>query len=824
MRIVLIARILTVILAAFWLTLILSDSELPAPSADPRDACNASFPELDPCVAYVHDRIDSNRFEDLLDELSELGRAHPHQWMVPFLKGYAYASSGLDDPQRLAILHFKEADRLAKEANDPAGRARALWMLGGIEERQDRRIDEALKLYLEAAGHAETSKDDRLYFSTAWAVATSYRQLGRYEEQIDWMERGLDRIGEDGDRGYRQYALYAIGNSYRKIGDWQSSMRYLQLDLDSARRHGDEEEELMALQMLGNVQLDQDPEAAIPWFEQCAERAAKAELSGLHAHCEVMIGVALVQAGQLEGGRERLVATLDRALALAENDEEETVQGVANLLYLAEAERRLGETESALKRYEQARTKASQWNKPYFYWQVSAGLASLYLGQEKYDDALREARRGVDEVESLRGALEDEEHRIYYLRQRSNAYATLGAAIAGARPKDLDAQFEALERVHSRTLRETLEDRFDLGQAIDTPPLASVQARLGDGDVVLEYLLGEEFSLLLAITKGSAKLHRLPPRKEIEEQVERYRRVVQRPLVELDARMDPEADFRRLGGVGWKLFQTLTSPEATAIAAAKRLIIVPDKQLHRLPFGTLPSSDPALDGPVRFLAASHDLLYLPAASFLLEPGSKRADKVVVLAAGSAQRSLNLAELTQAPVELASIRRSYSADRLRVLDGSSATQRSLEAAIDGSVGTLHIIGHAVLDPQAGPEIVLSSKEPGGYELLDAAGIVAMAPTPRLVVLSACETGEGELVGGEGILGLVRAFRLSGSSRIVASLWKADDAAAAKLMGAFHSRLRDGTAPAHSLALARREVLEEGFVHPFGWGGFVLYGAD
>ena len=49
-------------------------------------------------------------------------------------------------------------------------------------------------------------------------------------------------------------------------------------------------------------------------------------------------------------------------------------------------------------------------------------------------------------------------------------------------------------------------------------------------------------------------------------------------------------------------------------------------------------------------------------------------------------------------------------------------------------------------------------------------------------------------------------------------------AAKLMGAFHSRLRDGTAPAHSLALARREVLEEGFVHPFGWGGFVLYGAN
>ena len=820
-----IARGLSLTVAVAWLTVGCSGSEPPEETpADPGEACHASFPELDPCVALVHARIDADRFGELLDELSELGRQNPREWVVPFLTGYAHAISAGDESQALAILGFRNAERLAEEAGDPVGRARALWMIGGIEERQNNRIEEALGLYLKAAEHAETARDDMLYSSTAWAVATSYRQLGRYADQIDWMKRALERIGVDGDPDYRQYALYALGNAYRKIGDWQSAMRYLEQDLDSAIRQKDTEEELMALQMLGHVQMDQDPEAAIPWLVRSSERAGQADLAALRSEFEVLIGVALVQAGRLKEGRKQLGETLDRAMALAGEDQEEEVQGVLNLLYLAEVLRRMGETEAALERYEQARAKAEQWNKPFYFWQISAGLASLYLGQGLYDDALREASRGVEEVESLRSTLEDEEHRVYYLRMRSNVYATLAAALASARPEDMDAQFDALERVHSRTLRESLRDRFDTGPVTDTPPLERIQARLGEGDVLLEYLLGEEESLLMTITSLSARLHRLPPRTVIEQAVEQYRKVLQRPLTALDARLDPEADFRRLAGPGRELFTALLQPAAESIAGAQRLIIVPDKQLHRLPFGTLPTTDLSADGPVRFLAASHDLLYLPAASFLTETTPDGGPRVVVLAPESALPELNLAELTQARAELESIRRSYPGDLLRVLEGEAATREDLQAALGDSVGTLHVIGHAVLDPLAGPRIVLPDESPGGYHLLDAEEIMAMAPTPRLVVLSACETGEGELVGGEGILGLVRAFRLSGSSQIVASLWKADDAAASELMGAFHAHLRDGDSPARSLALARRAILERGFAHPFGWGCFVLYGAD
>jgi len=72
--------------------------------------------------------------------------------------------------------------------------------------------------------------------------------------------------------------------------------------------------------------------------------------------------------------------------------------------------------------------------------------------------------------------------------------------------------------------------------------------------------------------------------------------------------------------------------------------------------------------------------------------------------------------------------------------------------------------------------------------------------------------------------VRAFTLAGSSQIVATLWTVDDAISAELMGRFHAGLRDGQDASRALWSARRGLLEQRFVHPFYWSGFVLYGAD
>ena len=70
--------------------------------------------------------------------------------------------------------------------------------------------------------------------------------------------------------------------------------------------------------------------------------------------------------------------------------------------------------------------------------------------------------------------------------------------------------------------------------------------------------------------------------------------------------------------------------------------------------------------------------------------------------------------------------------------------------------------------------------------------------EMVVLSACETALGKDIQGEGLVGITRGFMYAGASRVVASLWKVDDAATAELMGKFYEGiLKDRLRPATAL---------------------------
>jgi CHAT domain-containing protein len=96
--------------------------------------------------------------------------------------------------------------------------------------------------------------------------------------------------------------------------------------------------------------------------------------------------------------------------------------------------------------------------------------------------------------------------------------------------------------------------------------------------------------------------------------------------------------------------------------------------------------------------------------------------------------------------------------------------------------------------------------------------------ELVVLSACRTGLGRNVRGEGLVGLTRGFLYAGSKSVIASLWQVDDKATSELMGDFyHSLLKDGMSPAASLRAAKIKMLERDDRHqPYFWAAFVLQG--
>jgi CHAT domain-containing protein len=95
---------------------------------------------------------------------------------------------------------------------------------------------------------------------------------------------------------------------------------------------------------------------------------------------------------------------------------------------------------------------------------------------------------------------------------------------------------------------------------------------------------------------------------------------------------------------------------------------------------------------------------------------------------------------------------------------------------------------------------------------------------LVVLSACQTGLGKLVRGEGMVGLTRAFLYAGSRRVAVSLWEVNDLATADFMKSFYEHM-GSTSPAAALRAAKLAMIHStspAYRHPYYWATFVLTG--
>ena len=143
--------------------------------------------------------------------------------------------------------------------------------------------------------------------------------------------------------------------------------------------------------------------------------------------------------------------------------------------------------------------------------------------------------------------------------------------------------------------------------------------------------------------------------------------------------------------------------------------------------------------------------------------------------------------------------------------------------------VHFACHGVVDPvrPLRSSLVLTADDDNdGF--LTALEVLRMQIPADLAVLSACETGTGKLVGGEGIVGLTRAFMYAGTPRVLCSLWKVDDEATAALMTKFYEvwNPKDGK-PGLPTAEALRQAQEyvrtqERWKHPYYWAAWVLWG--
>ena len=141
--------------------------------------------------------------------------------------------------------------------------------------------------------------------------------------------------------------------------------------------------------------------------------------------------------------------------------------------------------------------------------------------------------------------------------------------------------------------------------------------------------------------------------------------------------------------------------------------------------------------------------------------------------------------------------------------------------------LHFATHAFFD-ESTPEqsgIVLSPANNDDDGILRVNDIAEMKLNAELVVLSACQTGLGKLVRGEGVEGLTRAFLFAGARQVAVSLWNVSDVATADFMKAFYREMKGGANPTVALRSAKLGMLRSGvaaYRNPFYWAGFVVVG--
>jgi CHAT domain-containing protein/Tfp pilus assembly protein PilF len=160
------------------------------------------------------------------------------------------------------------------------------------------------------------------------------------------------------------------------------------------------------------------------------------------------------------------------------------------------------------------------------------------------------------------------------------------------------------------------------------------------------------------------------------------------------------------------------------------------------------------------------------------------------------------------------------------------QASRETALSKDLSqyrVVHFATHGLLDNEH-PELsglVLSLVDQEGKPrdgFLNLEDVYNLTLPTDLVVLSACETGLGKQITGEGLVGLTRGFMYAGATRVVASLWKVDDVATAELMGRFYrGMLKEGLRPAAALRQAQMEMQKQKrWSDPYYWAAFTIQG--
>jgi CHAT domain-containing protein/Tfp pilus assembly protein PilF len=757
-----------------------------------------------------------------------------------------------------ALDYYAQALPLSKAVGDRAGEATTLHNIGGVYSALGE-SQKALEYYAQALSLKKAVGDRAGESTTLNNIGRVYSVLGETQKALEYYAQSLSLKKAVGDRAGEATTLNNIGSVYDDLGETQKALEYYAQALPLEKVVGARALESTTLNNIGSVYsaLGEKQKAlnyyteALPLSKVVGDRTGEAT---------TLNNIANVYRDQ--GKLEQALEQINAAIAIVEDlrtkiDSQDlrasyfaTVQDYYQLktdllMELHQKQPEKGYDKQALETADRSRAR---------------GLIELLTEAGVTLQSTIESPPLITQERQLQQSLRQIEQQRVILLSKDHTPAQIEAL-----DKQSDVLVNQLQALTTR-LRATNPAYANLKypQPLTT---TQIQQQVLDPDtVLLQYALGEKQSYLWAVTSNGIKSYTLPSRTAIETAAKPFQSVISTPG-------NTPSDAKRTGDTLYKL---ILSPAAGQLPG-KRLLIVADGVLQTIPFAALPLPNTPDYTP---LLKDHEIIHAPSASSVAIQrqqqypiGTKTvaviADPVFKADDGrvTGKDSPTLDTCSPAPIvgkgtgtllaqelpvdlqrnlrdlDLRSIQRlpNTQLEAAQILALVPPGQRSAACAFSANYERItqpqqtqlnqyrivHFATHGFINNER-PQfsgLVLSLVNPQGKPrdgFLRLRDIFNLKLAADLVVLSACQTGLGKDIRGEGIVGLTRGFMYAGSKRVVTSLWNVDDAATAKLMGNFYSgMLKEKQTPAVALRNAQLQMWKTN-PDPRLWAAFTLQG--
>lgn len=732
-----------------------------------------------------------------------------------------------------AIEVFQQAIAIRREVADRSGEATTNSNLGSIAMYQGR-LQDALRHHAEALRLRQEVKDRAGEGSSLGAIGTIYYSSGDYGKAEEYVRQSAAIADEFGDTNMLGSRLETLGMISARLGEFDKARSFLERAIEARRQAGSAPGIANALASLGITLTDAGKfDEAIARCRESLEVSRKTKVQTYIASAALCLGRAYIRNGNVDEG---LAQMAEAELLYRSTNSFLHLMGV--LVAQAEAALAKAAPRMAIDKVEEALSIGETSNSGVQDVNQRAAFRSRYAsGIEFYVRALmqqNEAQAALDVIERYRARTLAETLTSTAAKQPPES-ATIVKAMTDIQRELFQAKPSELRRAELRRQLAHHERSLDLLRlqsaghaqtvaAADVWNTARIQRELlREDDALLVYSLGSKQSYAWVVRKGSIASATLPPRKEIESGVEAIRIQLKTHVSSLTAANAIRAADKQAA----ELYKTLVAPIADSLRGAKQLIVSADGALAYLPFEVLTQANTRL-------IERFSISYVPSASILAAVRGRATDRKApgkqLLAMGDPVygSASEFVALPNTRAEVGAIERQFGPALARKHLGAAATERALKSEALADFRYIHLAAHGFLDderPHRSGIVLAVAKDDTEDGILQADEVASLKLNANMVTLSACQTGLGRIIAGEGVLGLSRSFLTAGAQSLAVSLWSVNDAATAELMTNLYRNLNRGLSREQALRQAKLSMMRSpnaAWRHPYYWAPFVLSG--